>query len=90
MVLLEAIGTVAEARNRNYRVAINRQTHEMRRPQHNDLADIEEVVALRRSWSAPASRPPARIITQGHLSPRRPAERRAYCRAGKIVDWASR
>ena len=48
VALLETFGTITEARDRHYHVAINGQTHTMQRPQHKDLADIEELVALRR------------------------------------------
>jgi hypothetical protein len=59
--LLEAVGTLEVEHNGKMRVEINGQTTVLHRPQHKDLADVEQLVEIRhfleRAGVKPASPP---------------------------------
>jgi hypothetical protein len=57
--LLEAVGTIAAEHNGKLRVAINGQTVVLHRPQHKDVADVEQLVEIRHFLERAGVRPPA-------------------------------
>jgi hypothetical protein len=57
--LLEAVGTIAAEHNGKLRVSINGQTVVLHRPQHKDVADVEQLVEIRHFLERAGVKPPA-------------------------------
>jgi hypothetical protein len=56
--LLESVGTIQTEHNGKLRVEINGQTAVLHRPQHKDVADVEQLVEIRHFLERAGLKPP--------------------------------